>query len=194
MIRAEDFDEAFRLRNPGLRSRRRAVELAIDRGEVTSLDELLRLGELFFVVDGHHRISIGRERGLVSLPARVRWLCTTAYGMACLRTGILRANRRNVGSYSGSLSTTTYARNCGSTTRPNGSDWRTLPRPGLRTLCPADASHPEQLAKWEREVQPLVRTLRHGGVGEGLRDIELYAHALALRDRRGTDWWPPPSR
>lgn len=84
--RAEDFDAGFRLRNPGLRARWDAVaELMRRPGAAVPRVELLQLGEMYFVVDGHHRVSVARSLGHVIVPARIRRICTVAYAMACLR-------------------------------------------------------------------------------------------------------------
>jgi hypothetical protein len=42
----------------------------------------------------------------------------------------------------------------------------------------------------EQEVIPVLERLRADGVGLDLRDVQLYATALAARDRLGCDRWP----
>ncbi len=54
------------------------------RGATLPPVQLVQLGELFFVVDGHHRVSVARARGRVSIAAQVKRVCTVAYACACL--------------------------------------------------------------------------------------------------------------
>ena len=55
------------------------------RGAIRRRWSCVRLGEVYFVVDGHHRLAVARERGWLSIPARVRHVCTVAYARCCLR-------------------------------------------------------------------------------------------------------------
>jgi len=69
--RTQDFDRAFLPRNeslhPGLR---RIRELAESEGFPPV--ELYRVGNAYFVVDGHHRISVARTMDAGTIEARVR--------------------------------------------------------------------------------------------------------------------------
>lgn len=69
--RAAQFDSAFR---PVARSARRRWEqiwLAEDRGAVLPPISVVRVGNRYAVLDGHHRVSVARARGALSIDARV---------------------------------------------------------------------------------------------------------------------------
>jgi hypothetical protein len=75
---------AFRLVNQALRARHRSVADAVAAGIALPRVELIQLDEMYFVIDGHHRVSVARAREQHSVPAIVRRICTTAYAMcAC---------------------------------------------------------------------------------------------------------------
>ncbi|WP_020669111.1 hypothetical protein [Amycolatopsis nigrescens] len=81
VARAGDFDRLFRPRSRALRERWEAVA-------ATDLElppvRLIRVGEMYFAEDGHHRVSIARARGQATIAASVRWLCTVAHAPRCL--------------------------------------------------------------------------------------------------------------
>lgn len=82
VARGEDFDRLFRPLNPALRDRRE--RLARAGAAASSPVSLVRVGELYFVDDGHHRISIARDRDQLAVDALVRPICTVAFACACL--------------------------------------------------------------------------------------------------------------
>lgn len=61
---------------PALVAARRADRMA--SGARLEPVSLVRVGALYFVLDGHHRVSVARALGLEVLPAVVRSSCTTA--------------------------------------------------------------------------------------------------------------------
>lgn len=69
--RAHDFDRAFRPTNPRLRSRWQRIAEAQRRGEPLPPISLYRIGELHFVRDGHHRVSVARSLGSEDIDAYV---------------------------------------------------------------------------------------------------------------------------
>lgn len=75
--RASDFDRDFGPRRPEVRSRWQRVEQAFPHGDFPPI-VVRRLGDAYFVVDGHHRVSIARSRGMEMIDAevtelRARW-------------------------------------------------------------------------------------------------------------------------
>jgi hypothetical protein len=91
MARADDFDRLFRPLNPDVRRRRQQLARSTDQaGPRPSPLSLVRVGELYFVDDGHHRISMARARGQIAVDARVRSICTVAFACACLTQQDLR--------------------------------------------------------------------------------------------------------
>jgi len=77
VARPQAFDRAFRPRRAHLRERweQQADSSVTARGPV----DLVRVGEVFFVEDGHHRVSVARARGQRFIDAAVRSLCTVAF-------------------------------------------------------------------------------------------------------------------
>ncbi|MBO0705439.1 MAG: hypothetical protein J2P39_08970, partial [Candidatus Dormibacteraeota bacterium] len=83
--RAGDFDRRFRPRHGRERDRRERIARIAAGGVDLPPVDLVLLGELYFVRDGHHRVSVARALGRPTIVARVQRICTIAYGMACLR-------------------------------------------------------------------------------------------------------------
>jgi len=59
--RTKDFDRAFRPTNPRLRARWQRIAEAARRGESFPPISVFRIGDLHFVRDGHHRVSVARS-------------------------------------------------------------------------------------------------------------------------------------
>src|SRR5260370_42077300 len=71
MVRPKDFDAPFLPVNPQVRQRRAQHEEARGRGEPVPPIEVYHLGGVYFVKDGHHRVSVARHLGWKTIPARV---------------------------------------------------------------------------------------------------------------------------
>src|SRR5919201_3365426 len=69
--RTRDFDRSFRPRSNRLRGRWQGIDLAQRRGEPMPPVDLYRIGELYFVRDGHHRVSVARAMGRDTIEAYV---------------------------------------------------------------------------------------------------------------------------
>ena len=61
--RAADFDRGFRPTTTRLRSRWERIAAAQRRGEALPPISLFQVGELYFVRDGHHRVSVAKSLG-----------------------------------------------------------------------------------------------------------------------------------
>lgn len=199
VARTDDFDRCFRPRNRRSDRMQRIRDL-LDRGSYPPPVHLVRLGELHFVVDGHHRVAVAAERRWVSVPARVRRVCTVAFARCCLRLADLAASsaeRR----FLEELPLPDGVRRQAWLDDP--ADWARLRDAaqawGLRRQL-ADGStwccaHDLAAAWWREEVEPRVARLRQadestvGGVG----DLQLYVAALARRDRLGHLDWDDPA-
>ncbi|MGH3442107.1 MAG: hypothetical protein ACRDUY_08700 [Nitriliruptorales bacterium] len=195
MDRARDFDEELRLVNPALRERWDRLASAVRSGFEPPPVTLVQLGELYFVLDGHHRISVARSLGRVVITARVGRICTIAYAKSCLRAAHLptkAAERR----FLERVPLPDEVRRQLWLDEP--SQWSRLAdtaeawgmRRSLERDQPMDRC--ELAARWwTEEVEPLVARLRCAGVGLDLRDVQLFVTALAVRDRLGGASWPP---
>jgi hypothetical protein len=69
--RDEDFDADFHPLNAHDRERWISVAAARRMGIILPAVDLLRVGDEFYVRDGHHRISVARMMGQVEIDARI---------------------------------------------------------------------------------------------------------------------------
>jgi hypothetical protein len=61
--RARGFDRHFRPTTPQVRARWERIAAAMRRGEAMPPVDLYKVGEAYFVKDGHHRVSVARALG-----------------------------------------------------------------------------------------------------------------------------------
>jgi hypothetical protein len=69
--RGRDFDRRFRPTTGRVRERWERLALAVRRGESIPPIEVYRIGDLHFIIDGHHRVSVALAQGLSTLDAYV---------------------------------------------------------------------------------------------------------------------------
>lgn len=74
--RSREFDRSFRPTSRRLRGRWERIAKAMRRGEAMPPIDVFRVGELHFVEDGHHRVSVARALGLQVIEARVKEIVT----------------------------------------------------------------------------------------------------------------------
>src|SRR4051812_22839972 len=74
--RAADFDRGFRPTTTRLRSRWERIAAAQRRGEALPPVSLFQVGELYFVRDGHHRVSVAKSLGRDDIDAYVTEVMT----------------------------------------------------------------------------------------------------------------------
>jgi len=74
--RAADFDRGFRPTTTRLRSRWERIAAAQRRGEPLPPVSLYQVGELYFVRDGHHRVSVAKSLGRTDIDAYVTEVTT----------------------------------------------------------------------------------------------------------------------
>ncbi len=74
--RSRDFDRRFRPTSGRSRSRWEQIAAAARRGEALPPVDLLRIGDLYFVRDGHHRVSVARALGRTDIDAYVTEVAT----------------------------------------------------------------------------------------------------------------------
>jgi hypothetical protein len=70
------FDRSFRPATANVRGRWERIAAARRRGEVMPPIDVYRIGELYFVQDGHHRVSVARALGDTVIEAHVRLVRT----------------------------------------------------------------------------------------------------------------------
>lgn len=69
--RQNDFDDRFHPLTERSRLRWQSIAKAYDAGMSLPPVELIRVGEVYFVRDGHHRISVARSLGQTTITATV---------------------------------------------------------------------------------------------------------------------------
>src|SRR3954454_4053627 len=87
--RPETFDRAFRPRSPEVRARWERIAAARRRGEPMPPIDVYRVGDIHFVVDGHHRVSVARALGETTIDAHVREVSTEVGATPELKLGDL---------------------------------------------------------------------------------------------------------
>lgn len=74
--RERDFDRHFRPTSRRVRSRWEHIGAAMRRGEAMPPVDLLKVGEIYFVRDGHHRVSVASALGRTDIDAYVTEVVT----------------------------------------------------------------------------------------------------------------------
>lgn len=74
--RSREFDRGFRPTSRRARSRWERIASAMRRGEAMPPIDVYRIGDLHFVKDGHHRVSVARAMGLNVIEADVTEVVT----------------------------------------------------------------------------------------------------------------------
>jgi hypothetical protein len=74
--RGRDFDRRFRPTSTRVRNRWEQIAAAMRRGESMPPVDLARVGEIYFVRDGHHRVSVSRALGRAEIDAHVTEVVT----------------------------------------------------------------------------------------------------------------------
>lgn len=190
--RPGDFDIEFRPLHRALQQRVERLDRAVSEGARLPPVELTQVGQMYFVRDGHHRVSIARARGWITIPANVRRICTIAFAMACLRLAHLpsKAAERV---FLQRIPLPTEVRTDLWLDRP--ADWARL-GDAAETWAfrqyTAGRTFPDRetlaAAWWSEEVLPVLDGLRQDN--PGCRDVQLYAAALSTRDALGRADWP----
>jgi hypothetical protein len=74
--RMKGFDRHFRPTTPQVRARWERIAAAMRRGDPMPPIDVYRVGEVYFVKDGHHRVSVSRALGRHDIDARVTEVVT----------------------------------------------------------------------------------------------------------------------
>lgn len=196
VARSADFDHHFRPRRRS--SRYTAVLEKFRAGENPPPIQVVRLGELYFVSDGHHRVAAAREQGWTHIAATVQRICTVAYVCSCLTVADLPAK----GAERRFLEEVPLADDVRRQLwLDHPAEWARLAdsapawgfrrqRDGRADRSDVDA-HSLASTWWIEEVMPTVTRLRETAPTD-LVDIQLYISELACRDNLSELNWPQP--
>src|SRR4051794_30226644 len=83
--RATGFDREFRPTTARVRTRWERIAAAVRRGEAMPPIDVYRIGDVHFVKDGHHRVSVARALGHHDIEARVTEVLTRVGADRALR-------------------------------------------------------------------------------------------------------------
>jgi hypothetical protein len=180
------FDRAFRPTRTETRGRWERIAAARRRGESMPPIEVYRIGELHFVRDGHHRVSVARALGDVVIEARVRRVVTKLAAGSELRLRDLPL-KQHERMFHERVPLPTAARS----SIELSDEWRWAQLANLVEAWGFRASHArerllsrEEMARawFDDEYQPVVELLRAAGTGVGGgTETERYLRIAMLR-------------
>jgi hypothetical protein len=87
--RCSEFDREFMPAKSSVEERWKRIDRAFQRGEELPLVSLYKIGGLYFVLDGHHRVSVARYHGAEWIDAYV-----TEFGVAAVRLWVDRSRKK----------------------------------------------------------------------------------------------------
>ena len=87
--RTREFDRSFRPTSRRVRRRWEGIAKAMRRGQEMPPIDVYRVGDLHFVIDGHHRVSVARQLGLELIDANVTEIVTEVPVGGAIRVGDL---------------------------------------------------------------------------------------------------------
>jgi hypothetical protein len=183
--RRREFDRAFRPVSRGTRGRWERIATARRRGEAMPPIDVYRIGELHFVQDGHHRVSVARALGDTHIEAHIREVVTNLGAGRDLRLRDLPL-KRHERVFNERIPLSPAARS-----RIELSDeWRYAQLATLIEAWGLRASYArerllsrEEIAElWFREeYEPVVQVLREAQIGGPGTETERYLRIAQLR-------------
>ncbi|TWS18134.1 chromosome partitioning protein ParB [Tsukamurella asaccharolytica] len=192
--RTRDFDRHFRPRSPALRARWQRLAAAQRRGEAMPPVELKKVGDLYFVVDGHHRVSIAFARGFSTIDADVTEVVTRiGSGGIAVRSDLLLKDHRRLFLERVPLGGAARER----IRFTNAWDYSVLAESveawGFRLIQEAGEylSRAVVAGRWyDEEFAPVIEMARAAGIMEASTDAEVYLFVACERYRlvRKHEW------
>jgi hypothetical protein len=183
--RPDSFDRSFRPRSPELRARWESIMAARKRGEQMPPIDVYRVGDIHFVQDGHHRVSVARALGETMIEAHVRDVSTALPADPDLRLGDLALKRHE------RMFHERVPLPKGLRERISFSDeWRYAQLAALVEAWGYRASHAREqlmtreeaaLAWFREEYEPVVEVLNQADVGGAGTEAERYLRVVMLR-------------
>ena len=179
------FDRSFRPAKANVRGRWQRIAAARRRGEALPPIDVYRIGELHFVQDGHHRVSVARAMGDKTIEAHVRLVQTRLGADRELRIRDLPLKQHErVFHERVPLPKAARAR------IKLSDEWRYAQLATLVESWGFRASHDrehlmsreEMAAEWfKEEYEPVVRVLNDSNLGGGGTETERYLRVAMLR-------------
>jgi hypothetical protein len=192
--RSKEFDRRFRPTSGSVRGRWQRIAEAQRRGTDMPPISVYRVGDMHFVKDGHHRVSVARAQGRTHIDAYVTEVQTKIPADAGIRRGDLplKGHERL---FNERVPLPPEAR---SRVRPSdpwdyGSLAEGVEAWGFRTIqARGEFMSREEIAEaWYREdYLPVVNTLREAGLIDGRNETDVYMRVVSERYRlmRTHEW------
>lgn len=180
-----EFDRNFRPTSPGVRSRWERIATARRRGQSMPPIDVYRIGELHFVQDGHHRVSVARALGDTHIEAHVKEVRTELGAESALRLRDLPLKRHErLFGERVPLAPELRAR------IQLSDEWRYAQLATLIEAWGLRASHARERllsraeiadAWFHEEYEPVVQALSEAGIGGAGTETERYMRIAMLR-------------
>jgi hypothetical protein len=192
--RGRDFDRRFRPTSGRSRGRWEQIAAAARRGESFPPVDLVKVGQLYFVRDGHHRVSVARALGRTDIDAHVTEVKTRIDADEAMKLSDLPL-KSHVRVFFERVPLPLAARPEIELTEPDDFDElaEAVEAWGFRAMQsqgePLDRKHTAAL--WlETEYRPVVAMLREAGLVERGTETEAYMNIAAERYRlfRTHEW------
>ena len=183
--RPDSFDRSFRPRSPELRRRWERVMAARRRGETLPPIDVYKVGDIYFVRDGHHRVSVARALGETTIDAHVREVKTKTRATPELRLSDLPLKRHERAFHERVPLPVAERRRI-----VLHDEWRYARLADLVEAWGFRASHAEgrllsreeTALRWFREdYEPVVEDLADAGLGGAGTETERYLRVVMLR-------------
>jgi len=183
--RPDSFDRSFRPRSPELRRRWERVMAARRRGETLPPIDVYKVGDIYFVRDGHHRVSVARALGETTIDAHVREVKTKTRATPELRLSDLPLKRHERAFHERVPLPVAERRRI-----VLHDEWRYALLADLVEAWGFRASHAEgrllsredTALRWFREdYEPVVEDLADAGLGGAGTETERYLRVVMLR-------------
>jgi hypothetical protein len=183
--RTREFDRSFRPTSRRVRQRWQRIAEATRRGESMPPIDVFKIADMYFVRDGHHRVSVARELGLDVIEAYVTEIITEVGADASVQVRELALKGHERLFFERVPLPQEYRSRI---SLPQGSWYAGLAEGveawGFRAMqARGEFRSREQVARswFEEEFEPVVRLIREEGLAEGQTDAEAYLRIVALR-------------
>jgi hypothetical protein len=183
--RTREFDRNFRPTTRRVRRRWQRIAEAIRRNQSMPPIDVYKVGDMYFVRDGHHRVSVARQLGLDVIEASVTEIETAVGADAGVRIRDLamKSHERLF------FERVPLPADLRSRIRlPRGSGYASLAEGveawGFRRMQAVGEFMTREeaaLAWFNEEFEPTIAALREARIGEGMADAELYERVVGLR-------------
>jgi hypothetical protein len=193
--RTRDFDRRFRPTSTRVRQRWQRLAVAQRRGEAIPPIDVYKVGDLYFVKDGHHRVSVAHALGLSTIEAYVTEVITRISPTGIQRRGdlIMKDRRRE---FLDRVPLPREARERISFAEPKryGDLSMYVEAWGFRLIQQEDRlMHREEVARrwYDEEYAPVTRMLRQADLLDlGATEADAYLNVACLRWEliRSHDW------